>query len=127
MLTYRQSTGSIERNGKPLAAGYSGGGLQFMNRPLFQQFEDHGPVPRGIYRIEPVFFYLGDLGHKGYVMHLHPIGHSAEGRDSDSFFIHGDSVKPDHEGHASHGCIVLPLEQRQAVWESNDQMLRVMF
>jgi hypothetical protein len=51
MLVYRQSTGTVEQNGKRIADGYSGSGLRFMNQGLYEQFTNVGPVPRGLYSI----------------------------------------------------------------------------
>ena len=122
MLVYRQSTGTVEQNGKTIAGGYSGGGLRFMNRGLAQQFPDHGPIPRGMYRIGWSFSCKGK---HGYVLSLTPFGHTAQNRTS--FLIHGDSEAPHRQGNASEGCIILPLEVRKAIWDTHDRVLRVQF
>ena|ERR1700680_4330878 len=120
MLVYRQSTGTVEHNGKTIAGGYSGGGLRFMNQGRFEQVTDHGPIPIGMYRIGWSF---ADKGKYGYVLSLTPTGHDAHGRSG--FLIHGDSMDPKHQGHASEGCIILPPDVRKAIWESNDRILYV--
>ncbi len=37
--------------------------------------------------------------------------------------IHGDSTT--EPGQASQGCIILPLQIRKKIWDSNDRDLRV--
>ena len=39
------------------------------------------------------------------------------------FLLHGDSIE--HPGCASKGCIIMPRDVRQQVWQSGDRELQV--
>ena len=95
-----------------------------MNRGFYEQFKDHGPIPRGMYRIE-WDFNVARLGKYGYVFRLIPVGHSADSRTG--FLMHGDSLSADEAGHASEGCIILPIDVRQQIWRRGDRLLYVTF
>lgn len=120
MLVYKQSTGELSRNGTVIANGYSGGGLRYMNQGSAEADSNHGPVPVGLYHIGLSF---ADKGKYGSVLSLTPTGHDARGRSG--FLIHGDSLNPNHQGHASEGCIILPLDVREAIWQGSDRSLSV--
>jgi type VI secretion system (T6SS) effector TldE1-like protein len=82
--------------------------------------QDQGPIPPGNYGIlgPPVF----TATHGPYVLHLYPKpGTNTFGRSG--FLIHGDSIEA--PGTASKGCIILPRQVREFIWNSNDRDLRV--
>jgi hypothetical protein len=112
MLTYRQKTGEILRDGKLLAKGYAG-------------FDDGdgirnvGPVPVGRYQVTRPFVHP-TAG--SFVMRLLPLpGTQTFGRSG--FLIHGDSRK--NPGAGSHGCIVLSRADRELVWATGERILEV--
>jgi hypothetical protein len=53
------------------------------------------------------------------VILLEPVGHNALGRSL--FRIHGDNAQND----ASHGCVILPRNIRELIWNSGDRALTV--
>lgn len=115
--TYSQSTGRISHNGRIMGMGYSGMG-NAKNKPDMETFADHGPIPRGTYRIGSPHHSHKTGAHS---MALTPIGHNAHGRDA--LLIHGDSKN--HPGNAPTGCIILPLNIRTAISSSGDNTLQV--
>lgn len=116
---YQQSSGWLLRpDGTLLGCGYSGAG-NGKDNPKWQQIEDVGPIPAGVYRIgDPIdHAKLGD-----YALPLTPdAANQMFGRRD--FFIHGDSIVD--PGHASTGCIVLPRQYREAIVTSGDRGLEV--
>jgi hypothetical protein len=119
LWTYHQSTGHLTYGGDlHQAIGYSGH-ASGLNNPAAQSIHAVGPIPQGRYSIgEP-----HDSPHTGpYTLDLTPLpGTNTYGRDD--FRIHGDNAKGDHS--ASHGCVILPLTTRQAIWNSSDHVLEV--
>lgn len=113
--TYHQSTGKLERNGKPVANGYSGAG-QGTDNPALQHSPFIGPIPRGTYKISAPY---DTKNHGPHVMALAPVGHNALGRDH--FLIHGDNST--HT--ASQGCIILNPVIRKMISSSSDSSLEV--
>jgi hypothetical protein len=129
--TYYQSTGVLEHNGKPFAAGGYSGAYVFVNNPDKEAFHDMGPIPRGNWWIgPPTNYYTG----KKYALPLTPVGHQAYGRKH--ILIHGDLLHRKEPGHgvstppqraASSGCIILsPEAVRRAIWQSGDRALQVL-
>ena len=105
----------MTHNGEAIATGYSGSGVG-RNNPAEQAVPNVGPIPQGRYSIGPEF----DAPVQGpCTMRLTPEGHDALGRDG--FLIHGDNAAHD----ASQGCIVLPIEARQAIAANSDRDLQV--
>ncbi len=49
---YQQSTGEFRRDGVLLAMGFSGNGAG-MNNPAMQERVNVGPIPQGVYTVEP--------------------------------------------------------------------------
>jgi hypothetical protein len=85
---YHQRSGLLEYKWEHkrhrVGTGYSGKG-QGLNNPQMEAVSFQGPIPRGRYRIGPMYHHP----HKGpHVMNLTPIGHNARNRDY--FRIHGD-------------------------------------
>lgn len=117
MWVWDQSSGTLSRNGRVVATGYSGKGSD-KNDPAAEHKIAKGPIPRGRWKI--------GRPHTSkrtgpYVMNLTPVGHAARGRSA--FQIHGDSVRA--PGTASSGCIILPRPIREKIWGSGDHELEV--
>ena len=112
-------TGLLAADGTQLdASGYSGH-PPHVNDVGAQGLHAQGPIPAGTWKLgEPADHpNLGPLA-----IPLEP----ADGTDTfgrDGFFIHGDSIE--HPGFASHGCIVLPRDVRQAVASSGETFIEV--
>jgi hypothetical protein len=117
MWVFRQSTGTLERNGKAVAGGYSGARSLEIN--LHEAMQYYGPIPRGPYTIGWSF----STKSSDYVLSLTPMGHDPHGRTG--FLIHGDYVAARRKGTASEGCIILPLDVRKAIWDSQDRIMSV--
>ena len=114
---YHQRTGRLERNGEVVGTGYSGNGIA-LNNPSREGERDHGPIPRGRYRIGPA--YHNET--KGVLtMNLIPDGHNARNRTL--FRIHGDNSHVNHT--ASDGCVILSNPYRQRIAASPDHTLEV--
>ena len=81
--------------------------------------EGEGPIPRGIYTIQPSLFspHTGPLS-----MHLDPFPDNQMYNRS-GFMIHGDSEQ--HPGSASCGCIVVGHNTRQLIADSSDKTITV--
>ena len=98
--------------------GYAGRG-DFKNRPDAQCRVGEGPLPRAVYRVAPPTDHprLGPLAFP-----LFPVDRSGMcGRSG--FFVHGDSRR--NPGNASHGCIILSRDHREALIEFRVRMLEV--
>jgi hypothetical protein len=117
--TYSQSTGQLRHNGELVGAGYSGAGNSAAtgrNNPAMQAVANAGPIPQGAYQIGP----LHNSAQTGpNVTNLTPIGHNALRRTD--FEIHGNNTT----NNASHGCVILPPNVRQAIANSGDNQLTV--
>lgn len=118
MWGWDQSAGTLTRNGKFVARGYAGAGIG-KNNPDLQSKVAVGPVPQGRWRILPPRNRPQTVG--PYAMPIEPVGHNALGRSA--FMIHGDSAK--RPGTASRGCIILPRNVRELIWNSGDHDLEV--
>jgi Protein of unknown function (DUF2778) len=117
MWTWDQSAGTMTRAGVTYH-GYSGHDLG-KNNPAMQAAKAVGPIPRGKWQMTMV----KDSPNTGpYTVVLEPCpGTDTCGRGD--FRIHGDSIA--HPGSASHGCIILPRAQREAMWRSGDHFIEV--
>lgn len=98
--------------------GYAGREAGF-NNPLMQHIKGIGPIPEGLYTMEAPHespttgpYSLRLVPHEDNEMY---------GRSS--FAMHGDSTAA--PGTASHGCIVVGREHREAAWTSGDHDVRV--
>jgi hypothetical protein len=119
MWTYEQATGRLfDYNGDLVATGYSGAPAG-KNNPLMQNVSKVGPLPRGLYTLQPP---VNSHVHGPYAIPLAPsTGNVMFGRDA--FMCHGDSkIEP---GTASEGCIIMPFETRVKMWESKDHVMQV--
>ena len=114
-----QSAGTLSRDGKLVARGYSGNG-RGLNSPSMQAAVGVGPIPRGLWAITALRLTGASTGPYTLVLEPKP-GTDTCGRSA--FRIHGDSIsKP---GTASHGCVCVPRAVRQAIWTSGDRELEV--
>lgn len=114
--TYSQSTGELQHNGEFVGNGYSGTGFG-RNNPAYQETENYGPIPEGLYTIgtahdDPV---LGPC-----IMALHP-NPATDTFKRSGFYLHGNNKNND----ASHGCIVLGPLLRHSIASSPDTELEV--
>ena len=116
---FSQKSGNIRQDGAILCNGYAGNGV-WKNDPGAQSVHNHGPLPRGKYRMgEPVLQHP-TVGH--YAIPLHPsMDNQMFGRSG--FYWHGDN--PGHLGESSDGCIVSALDPRIRAWNSGDHDLEV--
>ncbi len=119
MWTYEQRSGRLFHEGKELIGkGYAGMG-EGKNNPEMQSVHNIGPLPRGIYWINPP---MDTEQHGPFVLWLTPEPTNEMYGRSD-FGIHGDSKA--HPGQASQGCIVLSRDVREQIWNSGDRKLEV--
>lgn len=116
---YQQGTGRLYRNGRLVATGYAGKG-NGKNNPEMQNVQMVGPLPRGTYSITGAPFRHPTTGI--YSIRLEPnSGNAMHGRSG--FLIHGDSRQ--RPGDASNGCIILPRNIRETIWNSGDRQVEV--
>jgi len=103
---WKQAAGELWRDGKLVAAGYSGA-PGHKNKTESEGLKGAGPIPRGRWQM----FYVYVAGHRlgQYAIALRPVGHKALGRND--FMVHADSIR--NPGAASQGCVILPLEIRR--------------
>jgi Protein of unknown function (DUF2778) len=118
MWFWDQSEGKLTHNSKFVSRGYSGYGIG-KNNPDLEAKVATGPIPCGEWKILAPRNRPQTVG--PYAMPLEPVGHNARGRSA--FMIHGDSAKA--PGKASHGCIILPRNVRELIWNSGDHKLIV--
>jgi type VI secretion system (T6SS) effector TldE1-like protein len=121
MLTYSQTTGEMRSAlGALLGTGYSGHGAG-VNNPALQSVHNTGPLPQGIYTINPP---VNTATHGPYVMWLTPDpANKMFGRAG--FGIHADEIANPGKELASTGCIVMSNPARWSIWASGDHQLRV--
>lgn len=110
---YTQSTGVMSGPNGEHYQGYSGNGM-YRNNPDAEDRRNEGPIPQGQWNIN-LTPYHGNGGPNSLA--LTPVNHNAHGRTD--FVIHGDNI----QGNASTGCIILPLNARQAIMRSGDNIL----
>ncbi len=125
MWIYGQSSGVFESPTQTIeGVGYSGY-PPHVNDSAAEGLVNQGPIPCGNY----TFLSPRDTPlHGAFVLPLLPDAATraritAMGRDADSFLCHGDSV--DEPGSASRGCLILPRDIREAIWNSTDHALSV--
>ena len=120
MHRYEIATGKwFAPNGELLGIGYSGFPPDGKNNPGMCDVANIGPIPPGSYTI---LFPRTIVQHGPYVLPLVPAP-SNEMHGRSGFLIHGDSKTS--PGTASHGCIILPRNVREAIWGSGDRELTV--
>ena len=119
MWIYAQKTGDLLFNGQRVGAGYSGFD-NGKNNPSMQAMADVGPIPQGDWTI--VGPPINTPTHGPFVLRLEAAnGTNLFGRSG--FLMHGDSIES--PGTASHGCIIMPRNIREQVWQSGDTALQV--
>lgn len=123
MWTYRQSTGVLSPQSGTVTTvepmqGYSGAPAG-KNNPAMQNVPNVGPIPQGNYTISAPY---NSPDHGPFAMPLIPDpANEMFGRAG--FLMHGDNIE--HPGCASEGCIIMPRDVREAVWNSGDRGLVV--
>jgi hypothetical protein len=122
--TYIQASGKLlDPSGKYVITGYAGGNCgknpEGINNPDKQDVACVGPLPKGSYSLNPP----QDSQKLGpYAIALTPnTKNQMFGRSG--FFIHGDSIKTPRG--ASEGCIILPRNIRQQIYDSGDHAIVV--
>jgi len=120
MLIYSQSSGIMTRDGLQIAHGWAGQ-HDGKNNPDMQMVHGVGPLPQGLYTLDP---WEEEHGHLGpIVSHLTPDPENVMfGRDD--FYIHGPSTGANY-GQESMGCIVLLRTDRVGVRNSGETRLQV--
>lgn len=125
MWIFEISTGKLyDPQGQFVAKGYSGGNCgndpEGLDNPKDQSLPDVGPIPEGLYTLGEPVLQSPRLG--PFAIPLNPdTSNQMYGRSG--FYCHGDSVK--HPGCASEGCIIMPPQWREAMWNSQDHQLQV--
>lgn len=114
---YYQKTGKLEYGGHHISTGYSGA-PGHKNDPASENKKDLGPIPKGVYSLSAP---INSSRTGPYAIPLTPVGHNAHGRTH--FQIHGDSRK--NPGTASSGCIILPRNIREKIWNSGAKTIEV--
>ncbi|QZE56388.1 hypothetical protein pEaSNUABM40_00194 [Erwinia phage pEa_SNUABM_40] len=119
MWKYEQTTGRLyNAAGKVVATGYAGKG-QHKNKHESQAVVGMGPLPVGHYTLNAP---RTSAKTGPYAMDLTPAADNVMfGRSA--FQMHGDSIKA--PGTASSGCIIMPRNIREMVWNSGDHQLEV--
>jgi len=112
MLIYSQASGEMRNAaGGLLGTGYAGHG-EGVNNPAMQSVPDTGPLPQGIYTIQPP---VDTSTHGPFVMWLSPDpSNKMFGRFG--FGIHADEIANPGKRLASTGCIVMSNPARVAIW-----------
>jgi hypothetical protein len=108
----------IYPDGRSCAQGYSGHGAG-LNNPDAEAQRNVGPIPAGMWTIDPRPLPPGHLG--PLALALRPDGFDPHGRSL--FRIHGDTAAMNHT--ASDGCIILGHDVRQAIVDSGVTRLQV--
>lgn len=128
--TYEQATGrftiwsTVDEGGANRllyeCVGYAGRGIG-RNNPLDEKTVSRGPIPRGAYRVGFPFRHprLGPIAFRLDAVGSAAVRLAVYGRSG--FYIHGDNSR----GDASHGCIVLHRQDRQAVLDYGVGLLEV--
>lgn len=119
MWKYEQTTGRLyNASGKVIATGYAGKG-EHKNKHESQSVVGMGPLPVGRYTLNAP---RTSAKTGPYAMDLTPAKENVMfGRSA--FQMHGDSIKA--PGTASSGCIIMPRNIRELVWNSGDHKLEV--
>ena len=126
MITYRQSTGSIQDGLGYLGIGYSGHG-QGLDNPEMEVVSDVGPIPAGRWKMAS---YSGAAHYEDKgpgVIVLDPMpddqGAIAWAHGRAGFLVHGDNEAGNHT--ASHGCIIAGPAVRARMWADADKIIQV--
>ena len=110
--TYRQKSGALlDPWGLIVEHGYSGS-EPAINRPIAEGVENVGPIPTGLYTIEPAIDHA-TCGPCSLPLTPDP-GNDMHGRSG--FLVHGDTDPP---GSASTGCIIMSRATRDLISASD--------
>lgn len=122
-LNYSQTTGHITSDdGTLITTGWSGHG-DCKNDPTKEDVVSTGPLPRGLYWVQPWEDLHPGLG--PMVAYLKPdMINDMHGRGS--FYIHGPAMDKAKYGQESKGCIVIPRPGREAVKFLNPATITVL-
>lgn len=113
MWVYRSGSGDLYQNSTRIATGYAGA-PGAINDPRKQNVKNVGPLPCGLYTIEPPH----DSKDTGpYTLFLKPDAYNEMFGRRD-FAVHGDTSPP---GNASHGCVIQSRSVRERIWKSGDR------
>lgn len=126
MWTFNHCNGRLYGpDGSHVASGYAGGNEgknpEGINNHSMQDQKGIGPLPTG-------FYIFGDpvpqskLG--PFAIPLIPdSSNTMYGRGD--FYCHGDTLAMNHS--ASEGCIIMPRQVREEIWNSGDRQLAVIY
>lgn len=118
--TYKQSSGELwHGDPEPVATGYSGAG-EGRNNPAMQAIHEVGPIPQGGWFIQGPPY--DSPNHGPFVLRLIP-DDATETFQRSGFLMHGDNIHT--PGTASEGCVIMPRNIRERVWNSGDRELIV--
>lgn len=118
MFTYSQADGWLYRDNRSVGKGYSGRG-EGLNNPALQMVKCVGPLPQGLYTIEPP---EDSKTHGPFAMALIP-DKTNQMFERSGFMIHGDNAHLNES--ASEGCMIFSRVVRNFVWDSGDRVLKV--
>lgn len=119
-LTYSQSSGLVSKeSGEAVTQGWAGNGAG-KNNPAMQDVRSTGPLPQGLYSVGAWQSHprLGPMAAELMQIEGETFGRSA-------FFIHGPSLRSEHYGEESRGCIVIPRVGRDLVRSLGPDFIRV--
>jgi hypothetical protein len=124
MWIFEITTGKLyDPAGKYVSTGYAGGNCgknkEGVDNPAMENVPNEGPLPEGMYTFGEVVLqsHLGP-----FAIPLIP-DPSNEMFGRGDFFCHGDTIK--NPGCASKGCIIMPRNVREMMYNSDDKLLRV--
>ena len=116
---YRIGKGHLFHDGALIGKGYSGQ-PPYVNDATACSIKNVGPIPPGAWSFTGAPYDSPTLGPFVLALEAKP-GTNTFGRSA--FRCHGDSKTA--PGTASHGCIVMPRDVREAIWNSSDPDLLV--
>jgi hypothetical protein len=119
MWQFNQTTGEISQDGNSIGFGYSGKMPDGKNNPAMQCVPDIGPIPCGIWDIQPPY---NCPTHGPFALPL-VADPATQTFGRYGFLIHGDSIA--NPGYASEGCIIANRLVRVKIWDSNDHRIMV--
>ena len=122
---YSQGTGTLRHNGQKFANGYAGHG-EGVNKPNMQNIPNIGPLPRGIYTIQPQADNPISITKilPGSMRLMPNKNNSMFNRNG--FLIHGPHKNDNYN--SSNGCIILGRDVRDSIGDfvdGGDNQLRV--
>ena len=116
--TYAQKTGELQQDSTHVATGYSGSGSG--NNPAMQNVADVGPIPAGDWTIAGHPPTPPVMVHTFCNFSRTPKPRPSAAADSSCM-----ATPKRHPGSASEGCVILPRDAREQVWNSGDRDLEM--